>query len=294
MYKLLVLDMEDTFLDSKKTVLAPVEQGIRELIYTGTDVTFASGRFPASLWLHARFLGMKFPLVALNGGALTDPVSGSPIKTFPIETDTALKIARFAKERDLYLQFYGYNTLFVEELNEFNREWPLKNVVKNPDKALTFNNYRGQVNSIGLSEAGDFEVFLKDGGPEVLKAVIVAKDEGEADEAFAQMSACNKIAVTRTGDLRFDINGGNISKKTTLEYICNERGIARDEVAAAGYFDNDLEMIEWAGLGIAMGNAHEEVKRAAGLITDTNDRAGIARAIERIFLNTAKGGGGVR
>ena len=57
MYKLLVLDMDDTFLDSRKVILQPVEEGIRKLLSHDIDVTLASGRFPASVWLHGKYLG---------------------------------------------------------------------------------------------------------------------------------------------------------------------------------------------------------------------------------------------
>lgn len=286
MYKLLALDMEDTFLDSRKVILEPVEQGIRQLLHKGIDVTFASGRFPASLWLHAKFLGLRFPLIALNGAALVDPIAGTPLENFPLESEISVKIANFAAEQGLYLQFYGYNTLFVEELNEFNRQWPLKNVVMNPDKELTFDNYRGQANSIGLLSVKNLARYVADKKAKMLKAVIIDKNEHRADKAYEEMRTWPELTVTRTGLTRFDINGRNISKKTTLEYICNKRGISSEEVVAAGYFDNDIEMIRWAGLGIAMGDAHQEVKQAADFITDTNDRAGIARAISEIFSTT--------
>lgn len=283
MYKLLALDMVDTFLDSNNTILEPVEQGIRRLLHRGIEVTLASGRFPASLWLHARFLGMRFPLIALNGGALVDPISGTPMETFPIASDTAVEIARFAKSKGMYLQFYGYNTLYVAELNDFNRKWPLKNVVRNPDKKLTFNNYRGQANSIGVLPVEDLEKYLSTKKPKMLKAVIIDEDLELVDRVYEEMKTWPDLAVTRTGEGRFDINGKNVSKKTTLEYICKKRGIAPEEVVAAGHLENDLEMIRWAGLGIAMGDADPMVKKYAGIVTDTSDEGGIARAIQRIF-----------
>jgi len=69
-----------------------------------------------------------------------------------------------------------------------------------------------------------------------------------------------------------------------LKKLADRLGILPEEIMAIGDANNDLEMIAFAGLGIAMGNANEQVKAIAQDITDTNENNGVAKAIEKHVL----------
>ena len=73
-----------------------------------------------------------------------------------------------------------------------------------------------------------------------------------------------------------------VSKGAALRRIAHMLGVARDEVIAFGDSHNDLDMLAFAGVGVAMGNASAEVKALADLITDSNEDDGIATALERL------------
>ena len=75
-----------------------------------------------------------------------------------------------------------------------------------------------------------------------------------------------------------------MSKASGLAKIAHDLGIDRNEVIAVGDSLNDLEMIQWAGLGVAMGNAEAAVKEAADEITATNEEDGVAKAIQRYLF----------
>ena len=280
MYKLLALDMDDTLLDENKILTENVKNSLQQLIYKNVDVTLASGRFPASLWLHAKCIGIKTPLVALNGGAIVDPVTGSSIKSNCIETETSLKICDYISNAESYVQFYGYNVLFVEKINDENRMWPLKNVVINPDLELTMENYRNQANHITVKEVGNIRKFIESGETGIIKATVLDDNIELVQKLYDEMIRWPEITVTRTGDRRFDINARGISKKLALEEICSERNIKKEEVVVVGDYDNDIEMIKWAGYGVAMGNGNDNVKKIAKYITEKNSEDGVARLIE--------------
>ena len=76
-----------------------------------------------------------------------------------------------------------------------------------------------------------------------------------------------------------------ISKGTSLNQLIQILGIEREEVIAMGDSYNDLEMIEFAGLGVAMGNANDDIKAAADYVTDTNMNDGVAKVVEEFILN---------
>ena len=286
MYKLLVLDMDGTLLNSHKWVTASVQTAIRALVASGRCVTIASGRFPASAWLHSKYLMMNFPLVALNGAAIVDPVLGSSLDTSELPMILAVRIAELVRMYKSYVHFYGYHTLFVESLNEMNRTWPLANVVRHPWLEPNDKNYRMQKYAIQVEAVGDLVRFSGSRKrSQILKASVIDQDLDKLEILYALLKGWPDVFVYRTGRHRFDINFHGVSKQSALEKLCNDWGIRSKEVVAVGDSENDMEMIKWAGLGVAMGNGDAAIQKAADVVTETNDADGVAEVIHKFFLD---------
>jgi Cof subfamily protein (haloacid dehalogenase superfamily) len=286
MYKLLVLDMDGTLLNSHNWVTSSVQSAIRALVASGCFVSIATGRFPASAWLHAKYLSMNFPLVALNGAAIVDPVSGASLKTNELPMTVAVRIAELIRTYRSYVQFYGYHTLFVENINETNQSWPLANVVRHPWLELTDENYRMQKYAISVEPVSDFVTFAsaRQRSP-ILKASVIERDLEKLEVLFALMKGWPDVFVYRTGRHRFDINFYGVSKQSALENLCNDCNIRQDEIMAVGDSENDMEMIKWAGLGVAMGNGDAAIQKAADVVTASNNTDGVAEVIHKFFLD---------
>jgi len=95
------------------------------------------------------------------------------------------------------------------------------------------------------------------------------------------------VAVTEYPHRDFslvDVNGAGCSKGATLARWAHSRGVAREEVMAAGDNFNDVEMLDFAGVAVVMGNASDAMKQRGYLVTGTNDEDGLAGAIERYAL----------
>jgi HAD superfamily hydrolase (TIGR01484 family) len=92
------------------------------------------------------------------------------------------------------------------------------------------------------------------------------------------------LEVIRSADINIEIFVRGICKASGIKKVCELAGITSDQVMAVGDHHNDMEMLRSAGLGIAMGKADEEVKRAADGVTDTNERDGVAKAIQKYLL----------
>jgi Cof subfamily protein (haloacid dehalogenase superfamily) len=277
--RLLALDMDGTLLDGDKRITDEVRRALAAYLGHGGLLTIASGRFPASVWLHARELEMNVPLIALNGAVMLDQQTGGLLQGTPIEADSLISLIRLVQERGAYVHLYGCNELYVERLNEMNARWPLANVVVIPGRELTESNYREQTSLIRVIPVGDLASFAGSDPRPVYKATVICDNPGLIDELLDELAVRNAFALTRTGRRRFDVNASGVSKRTALELLCRERGIRPEEVAAIGDYDNDIEMLRWAGLGIAMGNAEERVKRVARAVTGSNRENGVARAV---------------
>jgi len=94
----------------------------------------------------------------------------------------------------------------------------------------------------------------------------------------------HKLQVTNSSPTNLEVNPYGISKANALEKVCERIGITMDNVMAVGDSLNDIAMIESAGIGVAMGNAQETVKKAADWVTNTNNEDGVAKAILQFVL----------
>lgn len=284
MYQLLALDMDGTLLDRNKYITPSVQQSLQTFMNQGRLVTIASGRFPASVWLHARALDLNAPLIALNGAAILDETTGQLIKGYPIPSSDIEKLAHFIESQGAYIHFYGYNTLYVAEVNEMNQNWPLANVVVSPDKPLTLDNYQDQIHWIQVEPVGSLSYFASSTPVPLYKATVIHEDAELIDQWEAELQRWSIFTITRTGRHRFDVNALGISKRSALEQVSHDYLIPQVQVAAMGDYDNDIEMLQWAGLGIAMGNAEEHVKQIAGAVTTSNEQDGVAHAVMNYLL----------
>lgn len=288
MYKLLALDMDGTLLNPDKMITPHTMATIRRLMQEDVLVTIASGRFPASVWLHAREVGMNFPLVALNGAVTLDARTGELLEGTPLLSEQVLSLLERIEEAGAYVHFYGYNVLYVRELNDMNRRWPLNNVVVRPQRELNEANYRDQTMLIQVKDVGgDFRSFVQDRHPVFYKAAVICPDHDSREQLYMELERQGSYELSRTGTLRFDVNAAGVTKRGALERLCAQHDIGREAVAAAGDYDNDLDMLQWAGLGIAMGNAELHVKERAAVVTGTNREDGVAQAIRGYLLRSS-------
>jgi Cof subfamily protein (haloacid dehalogenase superfamily) len=99
-------------------------------------------------------------------------------------------------------------------------------------------------------------------------------------------SACGHLAElshSSTTDALLEISAAGVSKATALARLCATHGIDRRDVVAFGDMPNDLPMLAWAGHGVAVANAHPDVRAAADEVTASNDESGVALVLERLF-----------
>ncbi|AOZ93710.1 Cof-type HAD-IIB family hydrolase [Paenibacillus crassostreae] len=283
MYELLALDMDGTLLNSDKRITPNVHHALTAWRNSGRRLTIASGRFPASVWLHARATEMNFPLIALNGSVIVNEDTGELISSTPLSAQHTISLTELIESHGAYIQLYGYNVLYVSELNHVNSKWPLANVVVIPDKPLTVENYQDQINYIQVEPVDDLREFLQKRTEPIYKATILCDHTDLLDMLIAELQSWNLFMITRTGSHRFDVNAFGVSKRSALEHLCLKHQIPSVKVAAIGDYDNDVEMLKWAGLGIAMGNAEEHVKQISNRITSSNQDDGVAEAVLKLI-----------
>ena len=130
----------------------------------------------------------------------------------------------------------------------------------------------------------DIMTFLGQLNKPVDKTQILFADMEERARAWKELEQDKEIVLVGSLGYNIEINGAGVNKGQALVELGKILGIEREEIMACGDGDNDEAMLKEVGLGVAMENAEEQVKKAADYITGTNEEEGAAKAIEKFVL----------
>lgn len=119
---------------------------------------------------------------------------------------------------------------------------------------------------------------------EWLKFGCESQDQQKLDIMIKELSHYEELELTNSLPTNVEANPKGVSKAKALHFLCDKIGITMDEIMAVGDSLNDIKMIQEAGVGVAMGNAQEAIKKVANHTTDTNNNDGVAKAIELYVL----------
>jgi len=268
-YKLIVLDIDGTLTNSKKEITPRTKEALIKIQEQGVYVAIASGRPTPGTKKVAQELELeRFGnyVLSFNGGRVINCKTGEVVldKTIPAEMEWEL--CDVARENGVGIMTY-------------NSECALAGT----DTIDEYMELEARINSIELKQVGHFKNYvdfpvnkcLMTGEPEHLVEL-----EKKLKEKYA-----GKLNIFRSEPFFLELMPKGIDKAAVLKNFLPFLGIARDEVICCGDGYNDKTMIEFAGLGVAMANAREEVKEVADYITSSNDEDGIAKVVEKYILN---------
>lgn len=265
-YKAVALDLDGTLLDGRKGVSQRNRDVIRTLQERGVKIILASGRpdygmLGASKALHLRQYGGA--TLSFNGAVVTDCGSGKVIYRQLLDSRFPRILYAYAREADMAIASYEGPFVISEQCDDpwIRHEMALNKMVARP------------VDNFILSIPYEVPKCLITGDPEPLYRLELKLKEELAGEA----------SVSRSEPFFLEIMAEGIDKGASLGRLLSCWGIAREELVAFGDGFNDLTMLRYAGLGVAMGNAQPEVKAEAGMVAPTNDEDGVAQVLEQLF-----------
>ncbi|WP_188454165.1 Cof-type HAD-IIB family hydrolase [Virgibacillus oceani] len=119
---------------------------------------------------------------------------------------------------------------------------------------------------------------------EWLKIGFNSTDKDKLDKIVKELSFYEELELTNSLPTNVEVNPIGVNKANALRKVCDRIGISMNNVMAVGDSLNDIKMIQQAGVGVAMGNAQDAIKKVADFVTDTNNADGVAKAIERFVL----------
>lgn len=258
-YKLLALDMDGTLLNSESRLEKENVEAIKKCLDKGVKVVLASGREFNAIKKYIDRLNITGELATINGAVIVKAENKQIIKMHTVDKNMYKEIISKLREENInYIVFDQENSYVDKENPEFDylRE---KNICV----------------CLNIKDCMEIE--------HVTKIVGVCFTEEEKNK-FNRIIEPYNIPVMQTGPYYFELGNEDISKKYAIEYIAKINNIKKEEVIAVGDSENDIEMIKYAGLGVAMGNAYDNVKKVSDYVTDTNDNHGVSKVIEKFIL----------
>ena len=262
--KLIAQDLDGTLLDEELRISPRVRRALQAAQAQGVHVTLASGRSTITAHPFAETLNIRTPIIGYQGGQIADPLTGEVLLQRTMAADLAHAAVARAEAEDLDLSLYSHDTVYFRQLRyppEFYDRWF----------------------GLPMRHAPDLHAVVEATPP--AKFIIIAEPP-EADQIEARWKEVfdGRLHIVRSHRLFVEGNPPGVSKGTALAWLARRLGIAQASVMAIGDNDNDITMVEWAGVGVAMGNGSPAVKVVADWTAPPVDADGVAAALERFVL----------
>lgn len=273
MYTIIALDLDGTLTNSKKEITPRTYDALMAAQQRGVKIILASGRPVYGMEHLAEQLRMEEYggyVLAFNGGKLIDWRTKEVIMEQKLPNELVARIYHSAVDADLAVLTYRGKTIVTN---------------KAFDRHVMHNAY---INRLPLVELDD---FLNEIEYPVNKCLIVGEPERLAVLEKKMLGEYgDTMGIFRSQPFFLECVPPGIDKAHTLEILCSKRGIKKEEIIACGDSWNDLSMIEYAGLGVAMGNAVDDLKAKADYVTASNEEDGVAEVIERFIMSATDKG----
>lgn len=255
-YKLMAIDIDGTLLNKNSQITKNTCDALQKMKEKSMMVTFATGRFYPDAIYFAKLLGFFCPMILLHG-ALIQSQDGKVIKKQELPPESIPVLIDIAKKEKVPFQIFHENFLVIEKRSKWN------------DIYLSFSEIKPVI-------VPDIDQYLKNHKSPFSFIYLGTEQRMAKLKKVVEDRLNNTIAIASAHPNLLEIIAPDVSKGRALKELAAMKNISLSEIIAIGDSYNDLEMIQIAGLGVAMGNSPQEVKEAADYITKDNDNDGIA------------------
>jgi Cof subfamily protein (haloacid dehalogenase superfamily) len=241
-------------------VLRPrTREAIRRVRETGTHVIVVTGRMFRSVRPYLAEAGLDDLVICYQGAVVADPITGEWLRHVPVPLESALEALDAVVGAGFHVNCYVDDHLYVEEVTPEARAY-------------------ADFQNLDIHEVGPLTEWLRD-DPTKLVAV---GDPAALDELEAALKPrfAGRLFISKSLPYFLEFAHPGVSKGAGLQFVAERLGFTPDETVACGDGENDRELLDWAGFGVAVANAHGEILARADLVVPDVEHEGVAELLE--------------
>ncbi|MBN2984766.1 Cof-type HAD-IIB family hydrolase [Cohnella algarum] len=266
-FRLIALDVDGTLLNDEHELTPRVRDAVRAAAAGGAEIVLCTGRGSNSALPVLDSLGLEGTLVTHNGACIVESKSRKALRESVIEANAIGKYLAYCRESGVHFDMNTAFDLYVESMTDEIAGMYERLLVK----PILWEQSRGV--------------------PEGLLKVSIFAEKEALDRMENEWASWeHELQTVRSGDYFFDVQHKEATKGAALAHLASQRGVRPEEVLAIGNYYNDIGMIRFAGLGVAMANSPDPVKEAADETTVSNNEDGVAVVLEEKVIRPANGG----
>lgn len=262
-YKMVVIDVDDTLINDHREVTPATQQTLERAVEQGIIVTLATGRMYASAHKIANQIHLNVPIVTYQGSLVKNLIDGEVLYERSVPKQTARFLFEYATKHQLHIQAYHDDILYAPTDNERVKAY-------------------AEMSNIPYTVEPNFERLMD----LPLTKILFYEDPSDCDRIAEDLQDVigDDVHITKSKPFFLEFLHKEGTKGHAVKYLAEHFNIPLEQVIAIGDSWNDYEMIDIAGLGVAMGNAIDALKEAADFVTLTNNEDGVKHVFDRFVF----------
>lgn len=274
-YKMMCIDMDGTLLGKGRKISEESKIALRKAREKGVQIVITTGRLYNNAAYFSELVGVDSPVIGANGAIIREKRSNEIIYRSSFNEKITKKILELANKYRIVLHFHTVSSIIS---NSYVSTTVARIVL--PGR----NHEDFKVNLRTIKGKEKWLKALEKYSAKVTKIIVFSTSAKRMEEFRKEIGKIDEITYFTSGNKSMEINMKEVSKGNAVKILADYYGIKREEVICIGDNENDVSMIEYAGLGIAMGNAIPKLKKIADYVTDTNKNDGVRKAVEKFIL----------
>lgn len=262
MIKMIATDIDGTILKWGLDFSPEMKQCVKKLKNAGVKVVLVTGRMHCATLPISKELGLDTPIISYQGGLIKD-LNNKTLYQSNLNSDYAKEIIKWARENDIHLNLYIDDKLYVEKDNDIVKSYT-----------------DGKFIDYTVCSFDDLEI------KDVNKLLAIDMKNPDRVTGWVEILKAKypDLYIVKSTPYFCEIGSSEAKKSLGVKFLCDMWGIKREEVLAIGDQNNDIDLVEAGGIGVAMGNGTPELKKSADYITDTVDNDGFVKAVEKFVI----------
>lgn len=289
MYKLIAMDLDGTLLNSYGEVSKENKEAIKNAIERGIEIVIASGRMKSAIDSIAEEIGATNYIISGNGTILYDNKNNKILYQSFLKKEKVLQIIKICEENSIFYNIYTENQIITKNLNYNVLYYNYENSKKIEEKQIQINIVENIYNYIEKNDINIVKITVCDENQAIFNRIINKINKITEINVLEVEHMSRKRIKSGTEEINIgyyytEIVNKDVNKWTAIKKLIEHLGIQEKEVIAIGDNVNDKEMVENAGIGVAVGKSWLEVKKIGDIFVADNNSNGVAEAINK-YIN---------